>query len=534
MNKQQKIKRIISTILILLSICLSNIPAFAVTPTKLQCDINGDGIINVSDLIDISKHLGQKGTPGWIIEDVDKNGIIQVCDLMFVASHYGESATTTTGTTVPDDTTSSGNSYYVSTSGSDSSSGTLSSSFATLSKAMSASSSGDTIYMRGGTYTNSITISKSGITIRNYNNEKPIIVGTTSTTVQLSSGASNVMFYGVNFSNCPGDCVYLTTANSHITFSHCGFYNIPKHVVYAYNENGAPTKYIEYLNINNCTTSKVGWGSGYTGEIFSLGGCRNFVYENNMLRDFTKQGLCNGAGSCNGLIQGNTFVNTKYFSYKIDPAWANNDNTVHDVIIRNNLFTGTGTTSKREIFINPEVGYGGTCRVYNIDIYNNVFDTTASSGGMSYGISIKADSVATFSNIRIMYNTFYVASGSSNYAITMVKGDATYTNCVIANNIFVTTTTATQIDTDFTSGFTFKNNCFYYPSGTASGISSVGLGDGGIRANPLFVNLGSDFHLTASSPCKDAASSTYTVSKDYDGISRQQGTGYDIGAYEFH
>lgn len=134
-----------------------------------------------------------------------------------------------------------------------------------------------------------------------------------------------------------------------------------------------------------------------------------------------------------------------------------------------------------------------------------------------------------------MYNTFYIASGSSNYAMTITKGDDTYTNCVIANNIFVTTSTATQISTDTTSGFTFKNNCFYYPSGTASGISGgVGLGDGGIRANPLFVNLGSNFHLTASSPCKDAASSTYTVSKDYDGLSRLQGTGYDIGAYEFH
>lgn len=525
MIKKSKGKRILSTVIILTTLFFFSVPLNSAAPDLIECDINKDGIINTLDLIEMSNHIGMTGTAGWISEDVDHNGIVQVCDLMLVATHYGE----TTATPIE-------NALYVSTSGRDSNAGTLSSPYATVSKAISASSSGDTIYMRGGTYTNSITITKSGITIRNYNNEKPIIVGTTSETVDFSSGVSNVLFYGINFSNAPGDCVFLTKTNSHITFSHCGFYNIPKHVIYAYNENGAPTNYIEYLNINNCSTSKVGWGSGYMGEIFSLGGCRHFVYENNLLRDFNKQGVSNGAGSCYGLIQGNTFVNTKYFSYKIDPSWATNDNSVHDITIRNNLFTGTGTTNKREIFINPEVGYGGRCHVYNIEIYNNIFNTKAVSGGMSYGVSMAANSAgATFNNIRITYNTFYIASGSSNFAMTIKKGDDTFTNCVIANNIFVTTSSATQISTDTTNGFTFKNNCFYYPSGTAVGISNgVGLGTGGIRANPLFVNMGSDFHLTASSPCKDAASSTYTVSKSYDGISRPKGTGYDIGAYEFN
>ena len=105
MNKQQKTKRIKSTILILIMICLANLPVLAATPTPLQCDINNDGIISVSDLIDMSNHIGATGTPGWIKEDVDKNGIIQVCDLMFVASHYGESVTTTGGTTTGGTTT---------------------------------------------------------------------------------------------------------------------------------------------------------------------------------------------------------------------------------------------------------------------------------------------------------------------------------------------------------------------------------------------------------------------------------------------
>ena len=89
MKKEPKTKRIKSTILILLMICLSSFPAFAASPTLLECDINNDGIINTLDLIEMSNHIASKGTPGWIKEDVDNNGVVQVCDLMFVANNYG-------------------------------------------------------------------------------------------------------------------------------------------------------------------------------------------------------------------------------------------------------------------------------------------------------------------------------------------------------------------------------------------------------------------------------------------------------------
>jgi hypothetical protein len=64
MNKPQTAKRITATIFILLMICLSSIPVFAATPTLLQCDLNGDKIVNTSDLIDISNHMRATGTPG--------------------------------------------------------------------------------------------------------------------------------------------------------------------------------------------------------------------------------------------------------------------------------------------------------------------------------------------------------------------------------------------------------------------------------------------------------------------------------------
>ncbi len=57
-------------------------------------------------------------------------------------------------------------------------------------------------------------------------------------------------------------------------------------------------------------------------------------------------------------------------------------------------------------------------------------------------------------------------------------------------------------------------------------------GDGNIDADPLFVNAsGGDFHLTAMSPCIDAADPEAAPKTDFDNLPR--GAQPDIGAYEF-
>jgi hypothetical protein len=65
-----------------------------------------------------------------------------------------------------------------------------------------------------------------------------------------------------------------------------------------------------------------------------------------------------------------------------------------------------------------------------------------------------------------------------------------------------------------------------------------------VALDPVFVNrAGSDFHLTSTSPAKDAGvtvlpnnsftSNLGTTPRDKDGVSRPQGTAFDMGAYEF-
>ncbi|MGZ3746477.1 MAG: DUF1565 domain-containing protein, partial [Pseudobdellovibrionaceae bacterium] len=72
--------------------------------------------------------------------------------------------------------------YYVSTSGSDSSSGTSQTApFRTIRQALSrAQASGDIIYVMTGTYNETVNISQSGITLSAYPNNSPVIDGGTS------------------------------------------------------------------------------------------------------------------------------------------------------------------------------------------------------------------------------------------------------------------------------------------------------------------------------------------------------------------
>lgn len=115
--------------------------------------------------------------------------------------------------------------YYVSPSGSDSASGTISSPFRTIGKAVSVSSAGDTIYLRGGqhSYSSKISISKSGtegapITLRSYPGEAVILdfAGTSSGTRGIELSGSQWVFYEFVIQNAGDNGLYITGSRNHI------------------------------------------------------------------------------------------------------------------------------------------------------------------------------------------------------------------------------------------------------------------------------------------------------------------------------
>jgi len=124
--------------------------------------------------------------------------------------------------------------FYVATTGSDSNSGTLSSPFRTVAKAVSVVNAGETVYIRGGTYslTTTITISKSGtenalISLFAYPGEIPVLDFSGQS---LSTGSRGVALTG-NYWHIrglqitgAGDNGMIINGGSHNLIEMCSFY----------------------------------------------------------------------------------------------------------------------------------------------------------------------------------------------------------------------------------------------------------------------------------------------------------------------
>ena len=58
-------------------------------PTKLTSDVNGDGTVNIADLVLVASNLGQTGSNA---ADVNSDGVVNIADLVLVAGALGTSA----------------------------------------------------------------------------------------------------------------------------------------------------------------------------------------------------------------------------------------------------------------------------------------------------------------------------------------------------------------------------------------------------------------------------------------------------------
>ncbi len=189
--------------------------------------------------------------------------------------------------------------YYVSPTGSDSNSGTQSSPFRSITKAQSIAGSGDTVLLRGGTYS-SFTIAgsdsnynfvhditKSGITYAAFTGETPIFNFSSITTAKrvagfhIAAGVSNVTFRGFQVTGVPvgtqkqSEC-FRIQGNAHFDRVVChdnaanGFY-------FTTDGSGSCTNCDSYNNIGPTSTS-VGNTDGFGAHAFAVTftGCRSW------------------------------------------------------------------------------------------------------------------------------------------------------------------------------------------------------------------------------------------------------------------
>ncbi|MCP5102716.1 MAG: BACON domain-containing protein, partial [bacterium] len=147
-------------------------------------------------------------------------------------------------------------------------------------------------------------------------------------------------------------------------------------------------------------------------------------------------------------------------------------------------------------------------------------------------VSLNGDaSVKPMKDIFIINNTFY-NNGGGGWGGGIGVENPDVQNLVIRNNI-VSQNVTFQIEVEpnvSMSNLTVDHNLIHGYRNYGDEIK----GDNPVEGDPLFVNVSSaDFHLQAGSPAIDAGSSTGAPSDDYEGNSRPQGSGYDIGAFEY-
>jgi PKD repeat protein len=408
----------------------------------------------------------------------------------------GATAIATATATVSDLVT--GTIYYVSPTGSDSNAGILSKPFRTINHGVSVLLPGDTLRIRGGTYTEALlnnvpsgTSWTAPVTVAAYPGE--------TVTLRPASGPFVVELYGkyqyiifdgliLDAASVSDSGFYLDNAGASATANHIRLQNsevknAPVQGVIVGAHNSIASNYNEFINVvshDNGPGSSLHHGFYISSSYTLLDGVEAY-----------------GNGGMGIQIYRGGGVNGVHASY----------NTVRNSKLHDNGIAGL------------EIGVGDGNVAYSNLIWNN-----PSAIFVEYGAS----------NTKLYNNTIYNSTDTNDYAIRIgYSGGAS--NTIVKNNV-VWQTAGSESIANYGTGTVYSNNLgdkAMRNEGAGSGTFSNNLVGGGY--NPLFVNAAAaDFHVQAGSAAIDRGTTLTEVISDFDGISRPQGGAYDIGAYEYH
>jgi hypothetical protein len=385
-----------------------------------------------------------------------------------------------------------GTTYYTALTGSDSNSCSSATSQSkpkrTIKAGIACLSAGDTLYIRAGTY-------------------DELLNPATGTAFPSGTSWSNP----VTIAGYPGETV--TIRPSLVTSNILNFFN-----------NGGYTgsAYTQYLILDNLTIDGINNGPDPVNLVKFDVGSRYIRLQNSVIKNSSNANLIQIAVDQNypttlfkgiEILRSELYGAAGYGMYIQGESNLIDGNNIHD----NNgyglhiyLYQG-GTVVKKNTVINNLIWHNG---------HNNPNPAGSCAVLLSTG-----DNNVAYNNVILDHN----GCGIQIYANA--------TNAKAYNNTIVGVVQECIRNEAGSSGAIIRNNICY---NNGSDITDNGQGatidhNTSNATNPQFVQATSaDFHLQATSPAIDAGLTIAIVPMDIGGVSRPQGHGYDIGAYEYN
>jgi parallel beta-helix repeat protein len=389
--------------------------------------------------------------------------------------------------------------FYVATNGADSNPGTEASPFQTIQKGVSALSPGDTLFVKAGTYEESIlswtTIIPNGedwnkpITVKTHKEDSVIIhpragqaffwIKEPQAKYLIIDGFTvdgrNQAWHGFKFH---GGATHIRIQNTEIKNTTASGILVAGPGAF----NGAPPDtYHEFINVH---AHHNGTHVGDHGFYIETG--RNLV-EGGSFHHNTGNGGKFFHGNLSNVSNHNIARNNSFYQNSTSGGWS----------CGLLLSSGDGTMAYNNTAYGNFAGFCILMRVSNARLFNNI-----AYENMHYGIYVgKTTTDRSYVENNTVYNNngygIFVGEGAKN---TTVINNISYLNKF--DNIGLKDQTGTIISHNLTS-------------------------------NPMFENApANDFKLKPESPAIDQGATINLITKDFAGNPRPQGADFDIGAYE--
>jgi chitodextrinase len=418
--------------------------------------------------------------------------------------------------------------YYVSPSGNDANTGTtLSAPVKTITKAVSkALVSGDIIYVLTGTYVESFSIRKNGITLSSYPGNSPVIDG--GTTLPVNNWEDLITVYGSN-NTISGFELKNSNVNGRVQGCRAirleGNYNRVSNVkahhtwdagIVVFGDNNIVEDSIIYQAALWNSIAQGANGINWAGAL-SARGVVNLILRRNIIYNNWGEGII--------LMDADHPIVEDNVSYD---NWTYNlyfDNTQYGIMQRNLVYTSSSPaiplrSAGQGILLTDEYSSPSIPSSYNTVINNLVYNTDINAFDWTKVANTGLNNVLIANNTIVDGNLRTGVGGSLNI---VNKNSQIRNNIILGRNSFVPSNT----------GITFShNNWAVIPPKAASASNIVGDPQIARTGTTTPGTLTSDyFKVLGSSQVRDTAMPLNSVTNDFFKVTR--GAAPDIGGYEF-